>query len=203
MNNLISFQNKIQQSKGRLASLTERAEKILIDHERIINRQTALEEAQAFIQLVAKETQEMLKYNVVDIVNLALATCFPDEYEFDIQFEIKRGRTEAQLIFRKEGIDIDPINASGGGVVDVVAFALRISAWSLGHSDNVLIFDEPFRFLSKDLQPRAGEIMRKLSKHLKLQMLVVSHNDAIIDNADRIFEVTQKQGVSKVIMKEA
>jgi DNA repair exonuclease SbcCD ATPase subunit len=162
----------------------------------------ALEEAQAFIQLVAKETQEQLKFHVVDVVQLALDTCFPGEYLFDVLFEIKRGRTEAQLVFKKNDIEVDPMEASGGGVVDLAAFALRISAWSLGHTDNVLIFDEPFRFLSRDLQPRAGEIMKKLSKHLGLQMILVTHNQAIIDSADRIFEVTQKDGVSKVTMRD-
>lgn len=163
----------------------------------------SLEEAQRFIQEVAKATQEDLRYHISDIVQLALDTCFPDEYQFDISFEIKRGKTEASLSFTKNGIAIDPMEASGGGVVDLAAFALRISAWSLGKSDNVIILDEPFRFLSKDLQPRAGEIMKKLSSHLKLQFIMVTHNDEMINIADRIFVVTQSgAGVSKVEVRE-
>ena len=204
MLNIQSYQQKIQRSKGKLDSLQSRKEKVSNDLQQLIVRQKALEEAQAFIQIVAQETQEQLKYNICDIVNLSLATCFPDEYVFDIDFKIERGRTSARLIFLKNGIEVDPIDASGGGVVDLASFALRLSAWSLGHTDNVIILDEPFRFLSKDLQPRAGEIMSKLSKSLGLQMILVSHSNEIIDNSDRIFEVSLgKDGVSKVIMKEA
>jgi DNA repair exonuclease SbcCD ATPase subunit len=197
-----TYLNKIQRSRGVLSSIINRSKKLAKDLVDINDIAIHLDEAQAFLQEIARSTQEQLKFHVVDVVQLALDTCFPGEYIFDVVFEIKRGRTGAQLVFKKNNIEIDPMEASGGGAVDLAAFALRISAWSLGHTDNVLIFDEPFRFLSRDLQPRAGEIMKKLSKHLGLQMILVTHNQAIIDSADRIFEVTQKDGVSKVTMRD-
>lgn len=203
MNDIQDYIELIQQSKGKLNSLNKRKDKVAKELSTLVTRQVALEEAQVFIQEIAKSTQEQLRYNIVDVVNLCLQTCFPNEYTFDVNFEIKRGRTEASLIFKKDGNELDPISASGGGVVDLCSFALRLSAWSLGHTDNVIILDEPFRFLSKDLQPRAGEIMQKLSKQLGIQIVCVSHSDAIIENSDRLFEVTLgKGGVSKVIMKE-
>ena len=202
MSSIKEYQNKIQRSKGKLESLQSRQNKIISDLDNLIIRQKALEEAQAFIQIVAQETQSQLRFVIGDLVNLAMSVCFPDEYIFDINFEIKRGKTEARLLFKKDNIEIDPISASGGGVVDVVAFALRLSAWSLGHTDNVIILDEPFRFLSKDLQPRAGEMMNKLCKSLGLQIICVTHSQEIIENSDRIFEVTINNGISKIITKE-
>jgi DNA repair exonuclease SbcCD ATPase subunit len=202
MNNIQAYKTKISKCQGKLESLQYRQNKIINDLDNLVIRQKALEEAQAFIQIVAQETQSQLRFVIGDLVNLAISVCFPDEYIFDINFEIKRGRTEAQLIFKKDGIELDPISASGGGVVDVVAFALRLSAWSLGHTDNVIILDEPFRFLSKDLQPRAGEMMNKLCKSLGLQIICVTHSQEIIENSDRIFEVTIKDGISKIISKE-
>lgn len=203
MNDIQDYIELIQQSKGKLNSLNKRKDKVAKELSVLITRQVALEEAQVFIQEIAKSTQEQLRYNIVDVVNLCLQTCFPNEYTFDVNFEIKRGRTEASLIFKKDGNELDPISASGGGVVDLCSFALRLSAWSLGHTDNVIILDEPFRFLSKDLQPRAGEIMQKLSKQLGLQMICVTHANEIIENSDRLFEVSlDKGGVSKVIMRE-
>lgn len=200
--NIQEYHNKINKAKGKLDLLQEKKVDILSSLKITTTRQKALEEAQAFIQLVAKNTQEQLRFNIIDLVNLALQTCFPDEYKFDVNFEIKRGRTEAKLVFMKNGNEVDPMEASGGGVVDLASFALRISAWSLGNTDNAIILDEPFRFLSKDLQPRAGEIMKKISKSLGLQFIIVTHNEAIIDSADRIFEVRKIDDISKVTMKE-
>lgn len=157
-----------------------------------------IELAQTLVQETAKTTQEQLKMHIEDIVQLALDTCFPDEYDFFLRYEVKRGKTEANLRFLKNGTEIDPMNAAGGGVVDVASFALRIASWSLGKTDNVIILDEPFRYLSRDLQPKAGEILKRLSEDLSLQFLIVTHQQELIDVADKVFTVTQNdKGISK------
>ena len=161
-----------------------------------------LEDAQVFLQKVAQETQEHLRFQIEDIVNLALETCFPGEYVFQIKFEISRGKTEAELVFldQKTKRQIDPMNASGGGVVDLTTFALRIACYALERgTDNVIVLDEPFRFLSRDLQQRAGEILKTLSERMNLQIIMVSHIGEIIDVADKVFEVKKNEnGISRV-----
>lgn len=161
-----------------------------------------VEKAQVFLQTVAKNTQDKLRYHIEDIVQLALDTCFPGQYDFDVEFEIKRGRTETVLSFVKDGEKVNPLDAAGGGAADLAAFALRIAAWTLGHSDNTIILDEPFRFLSKDLQPKAGEIMKRLSEKLGLQFIMVTHNPDIIEVSDRVFKVARNKRRSVVTVEE-
>lgn len=162
-----------------------------------------IEEAQAFLQKVAQSTQENLKFKIEDIVNLALESVFPNEYLFQMNFNVSRGKTEAELVFqdKRTGQTIDPMEASGGGVVDLTCFALRISAFALeSGTDNLIILDEPFKFISRDLQERAGEILKKLSQKMKLQIIMVTHIPEFIDVADKIFEVKKNdKGVSRVI----
>lgn len=162
-----------------------------------------LEKAQVFLQNVAQETQSQLKFRVEDIVNMALDTCFPDEYEFKLDFNVARGKTECSLLFLSErtGREIDPMNASGGGVVDVVCFALRTACYVLEKGiDNVIVLDEPMRFVSKNLRSRVCEVMRNLSTKLGLQFIIVTHIDEFIDVADSLFEVRKDEdtGVSCV-----
>ena len=166
------------------------------------NRIKLLEQAQAFLQKVAQDTQSQLKFQIEDIVNLALETCFPNEYEFQLQFNIARGKTDAELVFlsQKTGRPIDPMNASGGGVVDLTAFALRIASYALEQGvDNVIILDEPFRFISRDLQARAGEILKSLSTKLGLQIVMVTHIGQMIDVADKVFEVKKNSDGRSVV----
>ena len=131
-----------------------------------------------------------------------METCFPGEYTFEILFEISRGKTNAELVFldQKTGRQIDPMDASGGGVVDLTTFALRIACYALEHNtDNVIVLDEPFRFLSRDLQERAGEILKTLSEKMNLQIIMVSHISEIINVADKVFEVKKgSDGVSRI-----
>lgn len=178
----------LEQSKSNYEALIEKYEKLLV----------ATEQAQALIQTVAKETQETLVFQINDVVNTALNTCFPDEYEFKAEFEIKRNKTEAKLVFLKNGFEIDPLQASGGGVVDVASLGLRVAAWSLSNNDNVLLIDEGFKFLSRDLQPRMAEILQEISKKLNLQIIQVSHSPDLIENSDKIFVVKKVKEVSVV-----
>jgi len=203
------YKDKLNKLKGKFETLQEQKENLDLQLVKLSKRTIALEEAQTFIQMVAKDTQEQLKFNIIDLVQLALDTCFPDIYTFDIDFKIKYGRTEAQLLFFKNGIEIDPMTGSGGGFIDLAAFALRISAWSLGHTDNVLILDEPLKWLQpKELQMRGFEIIKRLSKKLNLQFIISSNsvnNDEIISIADKIFEVSQNKatGISKVVERSS
>jgi DNA repair exonuclease SbcCD ATPase subunit len=162
----------------------------------------ALEQALVFVQDVAQKTQSQLGNHIQDVVNTALETCFPGEYQFQLVFEIKRNKTEARLVFMKNGYEINPMEASGGGVVDVASFALRIAAWSLGKTNNTICLDEPMKFLSRDLQPRAGEILQEISRKLGIQFIMVSHVSDIIESADRVFEIYLNKGGKSMIKRQ-
>jgi len=157
------------------------------------------EKARAIIQKVARETQQSLEYHVGELVSLALSGIFPDPYKFVVEFVERRNKTECDLSFERAGEKVHPFDASGGGAVDVASFALRSSIWSLGGSRNVLGLDEPFRFLSRELQPRACEMLREISHRLGLQIIMVTHSPDLIEGADRVFKTSlKKKGKWKV-----
>ena len=198
------YRDKINRVKGKVDTIEKEALSFREKEQYNASRLLALEEALVFVQDVAKRTQEQLVLHIQDVVNTALGTCFPNEYEFQLQFEIKRNKTEAKLVFLKHGFEIDPMEASGGGVVDVASFALRIAAWSLGKTNNVICLDEPMKFLSRDLQPRAGEILKEISQKLGIQFIMVSHVSDIIQSADRVFEISlNNKGTSMIKRQDA
>jgi DNA repair ATPase RecN len=204
--NINSLKNKLAIFKGKLLQLEETKVNLELELKQQTEKLKLLEEAQLFLQSVAQQTQEKLKYQIEDIVNLALETCFPDEFKFELQIDIARGKTEAKLVFisQKTGGEIDPMNASGGGVLDVVCFALRLACYTLEtNSNNVIVFDEPFRFLSADLRESACEIISKLSNQLNIQIIMVTHISEFVGIADKVFVVTKdSNGKSKVIVKK-
>lgn len=191
-----------QQSKGMKNQLEKHIEENKSEKTKLENKIKLIEQAQTFLQKVAQETQQELKFKIEDIVNLALETVFPGEYEFEIQFEISRGKTTAELVFKdqRSGRLIDPLNASGGGVADVTSFALRIACYALEKgTDNVIVLDEPMKFVSKDLLNNVCEIIKVLSEKMKLQIIMVTHIPELIDVADRVFIVKKnKEGISEI-----
>lgn len=161
--------------------------------------------AKVILQLVAQKTQQELEYQVSEIITLALNAIFDDPYEFKIEFIVKRGKTEANIIFVRDGHKFDPMEDTGGGVVDIASFALRIALWNLSmpKSRNTIILDEPFKHLSVqgDLQKKAGEMLSMLSKKLNIQFIMVTHNQELIQASDKVFEVKQIHGISKIIVR--
>jgi len=182
---------RVEILKESIAEMEVKSEQASLD---LVNDELA----QAFLQQVAQETQEQLKFHLQDLVQTALDTVFPATYTFKIDFVILRGRTEAQMYLDKDGERVDPELACGGGVVDVLSLALRIAAWSIGKTSPIIVLDEPFKFLSQGLRPLMGEILRGLIDRLGVQIIMVTHDPDFVAIADRTFTIDQKSHKSFV-----
>lgn len=147
------------------------------------------EEAQTVVQHVAQEVQENTHSKIAAVVSKCLQAVFDDPYEFKIHFEQKRGKTEARFVFCRDGEEISPIDASGGGVVDVAAFALRVSSLVMSKPKlrRILVFDEPFRFVSEEYWERVREMLETISDEMGIQMVQVTHNDEL--KTGKLFQI--------------
>lgn len=175
--------------KGQQTKLLE-TQKLLHDNEK------ALE----IVKEVGKKTQELLQFQISDITSLAMEAVFDDPYKLQVLFVERRNKNECDLLFERDGQLISPLDASGGGAVDVAAFALRIVSWSLSTPKlrNTIILDEPLRFLDRTKQEKASQMIKHLSKKLGIQFIIVTHETKLAESADRVFEVVNTKGISKI-----
>ena len=135
-------------------------------------------EAQEITQTVAQKIQQQAHDRIVGVVCKCLEMVFGDTYQFDIHFERKRGRTEAKLVLIKDGHEIDdPMDEDSGGVVDVAAFALRLSSLILAkpYLRRLLVLDEPFKYVSNEYCDNIRMMLEGLSKDFKIQLIMVTH----------------------------
>lgn len=200
MNRIQTLRNRLEQEKGRAVQIERSISDLksqLTDTKRSIRRH---EQAREIIREVGLKTQEQLQYHISDITSLALEAVFDDPYELVAEFVQRRNKTECDLYFQRDGERTDPLSASGGGAVDVAAFALRIAAWSMQTPKrrNTIILDEPMRFLSVDLQARASQMIKELSEKLGIQFIIISHESTLAEHVDKTFTVKLKKGVSYV-----
>lgn len=163
-------------------------------------RKFQLEKALEIIRMVGLETQKSLQYHISDITSLALDGVFEDPYKLQVNFVERRNKTECDLLFERDGKEIDPLEASGYGAVDVASLALRISSWSMQtpRTRPVIILDEPMRFLSEDRQIYAAQMFRELADKLGLQFIIVTHEEQLTHTADKVLRVSQKNKISKI-----
>ncbi len=156
--------------------------------------------ARAFVQTVAKETQQKIEFEISNLVSMALASVFPDPYEVQLKFVERRNATEADIIFLKNGNETDDIlNNGGGGVADIASFALRVALWKIKKSRPTFILDEPDKFLhNPGYQEKASLMMKELCDKMGIQIIMVSDQANIIAAADNIIRVEQENGISIV-----
>ena len=141
--------------------------------ERLEATQAALE----IIQVIAQQIQQQAHNQIAGVVSRCLEAVFDEPYEFKIHFVRKRGRTEARLIFERDGYELDPMTASGGGVIDISSFALRLSRLLLSRpkARKFLAMDEPFKYVSEEYRGRVRDLLSTLSTEMQVQFVMVTH----------------------------
>ena len=113
---------------------------------------------------------------------------------------------ESKIYLARDGKTYSNVTRNvGGGVVDVIAFALRIALWKLKtpQTRNTIILDEPFKHLrGKKEQQRSGLLLRELSNKLGIQFIIITPKNSVIEeNSDKIF-VIGKSGRRSIIEEE-
>jgi len=158
------------------------------------------DEALKILSSVLGMTQQGIIDFIENIVSTALGYVYGDEYSFKIEYELKRNQPEIKLIPIKNDMEYDPKFSCGIGVLDVCSFSLRLAMWALsGKTTNVILIDEPFRNVhGKEENRRLGIMVKKLSKMLKLQIIIISGESVLTEYADKAFEVKLNNGFSVI-----
>lgn len=191
----------IDKKTGLVEGLKEQNEKKIAENKVLEQEFYLHEKALTIVKEVGRKTQEKLQFHISDITSLALDAVMPeDPYKLTMEFVDRRDKNECDLRFERQGNLMKPLDSSGVGAIDVASFALRIAAWSIQFpkSRPVIILDEPFKFLDKSKHGRASEMIKELSLKLGLQFIIVTHEEGLTENADRIFKVSNTKRTSKV-----
>jgi DNA repair exonuclease SbcCD ATPase subunit len=151
-----------------------------------------IKESVDLTRLVAMKTQSAFERQVSAITNMALDSVFQGKYVFNIKFIAKRNNSEAYVsLTDKEGNELNPLDSNGGTIVDIIAFAMRLTMWRLANPRrrNTIIMDEPMKFVSRDLVPLAGDMIKTLSDKLGIQFIIVTHIPEFVERADKVIDI--------------
>jgi len=160
-----------------------------------------LAEALSVMNAVSILCQDQFKSVVEGIVTDAVRFVYGDDYSFEMESEIKRNQPEIHFFVtiggQRYSIRNDDI---GGGVVDIIAFTLRVTFWALQdpQTDNTLVLDEPLKNVDSDRLVLVGDMIQKLSRDLNLQFIMVTHETQLAEAADASWLVSKSHNVSTV-----
>ena len=150
--------------------------------------------------------EENVRLKVERLVTDGLRAVFErEDLAFRFKFELGRsGQMTATPVLSTaigdKTVETTATDARGGGVLDVAAFLLRTVMLCLMRPrlDRVMFCDEIFKHLSRDHLGNAAALLRRLSEKLGVQIVMVTHKDEFVDTADRVFDVSIRDGVTKI-----
>ena len=139
-----------------------------------------IETAQCYLQQIAQELQTTDHRSVASVVSKCLSAVFLEPYELRIQFERKRGRTEASFYYYRDGNLVEPHQTSGA-VREVTSLALRLVALSLSQPPKrrLLVLDEAFASLDRFNLERVAALLETLASEMDVQIILSTHSDAL------------------------
>jgi hypothetical protein len=202
MKTLSELGRAISEVSGRRQAYLTMAKEGKAKLKRLESRRDHIAKASNIIRTIAEATQRKLQYQISELSTMAEGVIFNDPYEVKFEFVQKRGQTEAERYFVKNGNLIEPMEATGHGPVDIASFASRISLWMLARerTRNTFILDEPFKNLNgSQYQEATWKLVKMLSERLRIQFIIVTQIDGLTEQADKAFRVVQENGVSRVI----
>jgi ABC-type nitrate/sulfonate/bicarbonate transport system ATPase subunit len=84
-------------------------------------------------------------------------------------------------------------------VAAVAGFLLQaVLVLLLPNTTPLLFLDESFSQVSEEYRPALSQFIRELTERTELQVVLVTHSDEFVTDADRVYRFSQQNGVTKV-----
>ena len=155
-------------------------------------------------QMTSEFAREQSKTHIEQLVTSCLRIVFPEEISFVIDI-VESGRNTNANFLIADTIDgtpstFQPQDARGGGVVDVVSLALRISFLLRYHPpvEGILILDEPAKHVSEEYIHNVAELLLQVAEEFSLQIILVTHNRHLAYMGETVYEVSHENNSSSV-----
>ena len=156
--------------------------------------------ASEFLVSVANQRRSGSRAAIEKAATDALSSIYGDDYSVRLDASQKANRSNLDVVVvRKtpDGVVERGIEGVGGGVADTVSLPLRLMVLAGSDTDKVAVLDECWKHLDVNRIGNVGKLLKNISNGLKMQIIFATHHHGLEKYADRIYEVSEDEGVSK------
>lgn len=163
------------------------------------------EQARFLLTRVAEQARETARQHLESTVTDALQYVFGPDFSFVIEMKEARGRAEADFYVEStqggKRVRTDPLQARGGGVVDIIAIAMQLAIAQIHDNPKIqgpILMDEPGKHVDMENAVRLAMFVSEMSKVFGRQIGMVTHQPHLAEIADNSYNVELKGGKSIV-----
>lgn len=161
---------------------------------------------------IGSERDAAARAQVEALVTSGLQAIFEENLSFHLVESTARQTPQIDFVVRTHlpdgsSFETDVLSARGGGLAAVVGLLLRVVLILLTRASgkrapDLLVLDETLAHLSREYLDAAGQFLRTLVDSTGLQILMVTHQQELVDYADVIYRLRLDAQGSTVATKE-
>lgn len=202
---LDTWQEDFHIRAGRKAYLEEQLVRLTEEADAQEEQTQVLEETRLLLQKAGTEARESARVRLETTVTDALRYVFGPDFRFVIELNETARRTEAEFYVESmsggELIKTKPEDARGGGIIDLISIALRVSLIQIHSNPSIkgpILLDEPGKHVSADYTMKLSTFLKQMSAAFGRQIIVSTHQADLANIADDTLTVDIKGGKSHV-----
>lgn len=160
-----------------------------------------LENVVALLAALQETWKERFQAAIGQIVSEGLAGVFGEKLELVCEIGQSGDRPTARFAVRdSRGLETEIMDARGGGLVNVVSFLLRVLVLLSARPAmrRLLVLDESFNNVSEEFLAPLVTLIRRICEDGQVQMVLITHRDALAEAADVAYRFTLVDGVTRV-----
>lgn len=166
------------------------------------------EQLQTLLVQTADAAREAGRQRMEKVVTRALQSVFGPDFTFEIEMDESGGKPIARFLVcsigeKGEVVKNEPQDSRGGGINDIVAFALQVATLVVYNEPKIqgpIVLDEPGKHVSEEYVVKFGEFLEFISKTFNRQIVMVTHQPHLAATANKTL-VSQLVG-GKTVIKE-
>lgn len=167
-----------------------------------------LEEVSMLLVKTADASREAGRQRMEKVVTRALQSVFGSDFTFEIEMDESGGKPVARFLVCSIGengevVKNEPQDSRGGGINDIVAFALQVATLVVYNEPKIqgpILLDEPGKHVSEEYVVKFGEFLEFISKTFNRQITMVTHQPHLAATANKML-ISQLVG-GKTVIKE-
>ena len=160
------------------------------------------QEASKFLEELANSRRGAMKGKIETVVSEALKLIYGDTYRVELTYGVRNNRSSLDIEMvrqTKAGEVRRDMGGFGGGVADTISVPLRLMVLvGSRQTDKVCVLDECWKHIDVGRIDLVGQFLRALAEKLGMQVVFCTHHLALKAYADRTYDVSESNGVSKV-----
>lgn len=187
-----SLRRGCDQLVGRLAGQQQTAEEVRALVAQLTAEVELLSYTSSALQTLLNTVSHESLAAIEALVTYGLRVVFDDQrLQLRLEVSTKRGVQSVEPRLIHDGVEGPILDTFGGGPASVVAFLLRVMTARRLKLAPLLVLDEPFAMVSDNYLPNVGRLLRELAEKGDLTLLVVTHQQGLVEHAHRAYEAVE------------